>query len=126
MARFPTEPHLRGHHNIYYDQLLLANRGSPLWHPGPDMNLPKEYRRKGVSLGDVGILYSESFSFLFNVFLPADHPINLGRVPSGFKPLDISHILFSLGKRPVFKPMEFLTSVSVQPFASRDVQSGYV
>ena len=56
------------------------------------MMFPTEYRRNGVSIGDVGILNPTSgdFTFLFNIFLPADHEINEGRVPNGFVPLDKS------------------------------------
>ncbi len=86
------------------------------------MDLPKEYRRKGVSLGDVGILYSTSFCFLFNIFLPADHPINSGRVPLDFKPLSILPEL-NRRNRPIFNAKEFLNSTSVQPLGNR---SGYV
>ena len=58
------------------------------------MMLPKEYRRNGVSIGDVGILDPATgyFAFLFNIFLPADHEINEGRVPNGFTPLDKSKV----------------------------------
>ena len=57
------------------------------------MRLPTTYRRSGVRFGDVGILYrSGDFDFLFNVLLPANHEINMGRVPEGFYHLDRSKI----------------------------------
>jgi hypothetical protein len=57
------------------------------------MGLPVDYRKKGINIGDVGIVYRAGyFDFLFNIFLPADHEINLGRVPSGFIPLDRSKL----------------------------------
>ncbi|SRR6266545_1669604 len=72
-----------GQHDIYYHQLVVKGRGSPLWMPGPDMNLPTEYRREGVRIGDVAILYrGDGYNFLFNIFHPGDHPINIGRVLS--------------------------------------------
>lgn len=58
------------------------------------MTFPVEYRRNGVSVGDVGVLdpISGDFTFLFNIFLSADHEINEGRVPNGFIPLDKSKV----------------------------------
>ena len=76
-------------HEIYYYQLLTKRRGSPLWIPGPGMQLPIEYRRQGIGIGDVGILtQSGGFDFLFNIFQPAGHPINVRGVPESFCPLD--------------------------------------
>ena len=64
----------RADHEIYYHQLLIKKRGSPLWIPGPGMQLPIDYRRQGISIGDVGIVtHSGGFDFLFNIFQPADH-----------------------------------------------------
>ena len=71
-------------------RLLLPRRlGFPLWMPQPHRNLPSEYRRNGVSIGDVGIVTSGGiFDFLFNICLPSNHCINGGSVPDGFVPLE--------------------------------------
>ena len=56
------------------------------------MSSSTEYRRNGISIGDVGIinLTTGKFIFLFNILLSADHEINEGRVPNGFIPFDKS------------------------------------
>ncbi|KAF9525138.1 hypothetical protein CPB83DRAFT_772660, partial [Crepidotus variabilis] len=73
---------------VYFDHLVAESRGSPLWLPGPDRRLPIDYRRKGLSVGDVGILNPDGgFSFLFNVFMSSKDSINLGRVPPSFESL---------------------------------------
>ncbi|KAJ6512915.1 hypothetical protein C8R45DRAFT_812510 [Mycena sanguinolenta] len=71
----------------YSNQLLSQGRGFPLYVPQPDRNLPAEYQREGVAIGDVGTVTTDgSFDFFFNIYLPADHPIN-AHVPEGFEPL---------------------------------------
>ncbi|KAJ7847076.1 hypothetical protein B0H13DRAFT_1534568, partial [Mycena leptocephala] len=61
----------------YSSQLLNQGRGFPLYVPGPQINLPVQYRREGVAIGDVGRVTPEgNFDFFFNIYLPADHPIN--------------------------------------------------
>lgn len=52
------------------------------------MSLPASYRSSGVSVGDVGIITPEGgFSFFFNVFHEAMHPINAGMLlPQNFVP----------------------------------------
>jgi len=96
-----------------------------MWIPGPDINLPTEYRREGIRIGDIGILYrSEGFGFLFNIFLPADHPINEGRVPPGFEPLNLSNLSLELKQQVVLGPKSYLTSTSVA--TSSDMDSSYV
>ena len=104
-------------HDIYYDQLLVQKKGSPMWIPGPDMNLPKEYKTRGIGIGDVGVLYcAQGFHFLFNIFLPANDPINEGRVPDGFVPLDYSTLRLGMMAQPSQK-IEY-TSLSVRKSGS--------
>jgi hypothetical protein len=74
-----------------------------LYVPGPQINLPENYRRKGVAIGDVGTVTSDGdFDFFFNIYLPADDPIN-AKVPEGFVPLspydpiDVGHYDFDPG-----------------------------
>ncbi|KAF8133077.1 hypothetical protein K438DRAFT_1641830 [Mycena galopus ATCC 62051] len=55
----------------------MSGPGVPLIHPKPPGNLPAQYRRKGVAIGDVGTVTAEGvFDFFFNIYLPADDPIN--------------------------------------------------
>ncbi|KIK58844.1 hypothetical protein GYMLUDRAFT_691122 [Collybiopsis luxurians FD-317 M1] len=73
---------------VYVQELLFLRKGYPLWHPKPAENMPEAYRKEGVRIGDVGLLNeSGEFYFLFNACLPADDPVNSGRVPEGFKPI---------------------------------------
>jgi len=79
---------------VYARLLLRKRRGFPLWLPQPHQNLPSEYRRNGVNIGDVGIVTSGGiFDFLFNICLPSNHPINGNRVPDGFRPLETPEII---------------------------------
>ncbi|KAK0194033.1 hypothetical protein F5146DRAFT_416112 [Armillaria mellea] len=77
-------------HVIYTKLLLQSGHGYPLWIPEPDPNLPDEYRNKGVSVGDLGILTDDGgFDFLFNVCAEGNTPVNRGRVPPQFQHLRI-------------------------------------
>lgn len=80
---------------IYVCHLLPAKRGYPLWRPKPQgARLPITYKQEGVKIGDVGTLNEfGGFSYLFNIFHPADHPINVGRVPPDFKSLPAEEYL---------------------------------
>lgn len=76
--------------DIWYRNLAVKGRGSPLWITGTDLNAPIQYRRSGIAIGDVGLISSfGAFNFLFNVCLPADNPINKSAIelPKGFIPL---------------------------------------
>ncbi|KAF8995329.1 hypothetical protein BDQ17DRAFT_1211610, partial [Cyathus striatus] len=62
---------------LYARLLWIKGRGFPLWYPSPEANLPAEYRKNGIRIGDVGIINSSGqFDFLFNICLAADHPVN--------------------------------------------------
>ncbi|KAJ7285229.1 hypothetical protein C8J57DRAFT_1020733, partial [Mycena rebaudengoi] len=87
----------------YCNQLLRRGRGFPLYVPDPPGNLSEEYRRNGVSIGDVGTVTPEGvFDFFFNIYLASDHPINT-HVPENFSPLppyspeDILPLVFDPG-----------------------------
>jgi hypothetical protein len=57
--------------DIYERQLSPKRDGFALWEPGPNKNLPFPYQRKGIQIGDVGIIKpSGFFSFIFNVCVP--------------------------------------------------------
>ncbi|KAJ7762054.1 hypothetical protein DFH07DRAFT_739914, partial [Mycena maculata] len=71
----------------YCIQLLSQGRGFPLYVPGPRMNLPAEYRRNGIAIGDVGRVTEDGiFDFFFNIYLSPENPIN-ANVPEDFVPL---------------------------------------
>jgi hypothetical protein len=73
---------------IYCNQLLRLQRGFPLYIPGPSEMLPTESQTSSIQIGDVGTVTPEGlFDCFFNIYLPADHPINLGNVPDDFYPL---------------------------------------
>ncbi|KAJ7887850.1 hypothetical protein B0H14DRAFT_2562619 [Mycena olivaceomarginata] len=60
-------------------------RGFPLYRPEPQINLPAQYREKGVAIGDVGtVTVDGDFDFFFNIYinglkdlipLPPYHPM---------------------------------------------------
>ncbi|KAF7302889.1 Pleiotropic drug resistance ABC transporter protein [Mycena kentingensis (nom. inval.)] len=74
---------------LYTKNLIAFGRGYPLLIAQPRMNLPLEYRSRGVSIGDVGRVSPQGdFDFFFNVYRARDHPINHNRVPEDFSPLE--------------------------------------
>ncbi|KAJ7136669.1 hypothetical protein C8R44DRAFT_361021 [Mycena epipterygia] len=76
--------------HVYCSHLQWKGRGFPLYDPQPQPNLPEEYRRRGISIGDVGSVTPEGiFDFYFNVYLPSDHPINENLVPDNFVQLPL-------------------------------------
>ena len=75
---------------VYSKLLSGKGHGYPLWIPEPNENLSHEYRQRGVSIGDVGIITPDGgFDFLFNVYLLANNPIHINGVPEGFLKLDL-------------------------------------
>jgi hypothetical protein len=74
--------------DVYARLMLPKKRGFPLWIPQPHQNLPRDYRKNGVDIGDVGIVTSDGvFDFLFNICRPSHDPINRDGVPDDFLPL---------------------------------------
>ncbi|KAJ6492859.1 hypothetical protein C8R47DRAFT_424370 [Mycena vitilis] len=76
--------------------MLNQHRGFPLARPSLSNTLPVAYLRRGVSIGDVGFMFDDGeFDFLFNIYLPAYHPVNDGErnVPEDFTPLDEPEIV---------------------------------
>ncbi|KAJ7838272.1 hypothetical protein B0H14DRAFT_1087659 [Mycena olivaceomarginata] len=73
---------------VYCRQMLRQKRGFPLYEPAPQTNLPVEYQKCGVSIGDVGSITPEGiFDFFFNIFLPAENPVNANDTPADFSPM---------------------------------------
>ncbi|KDR66169.1 hypothetical protein GALMADRAFT_1203829 [Galerina marginata CBS 339.88] len=100
---------------IYEWHMLLKGRGFPLWIPEPSMNLPMPYQRLGINIGDVGIITSAgNFSFLFNICLPADHPINPRTLPEGFAPISPSIDPVDVRRFSELKPGGYLASASIE------------
>ena len=93
----------------------MKGRGSPLWLPAVNRSLPIEYRRGGIGIGDVGIITaSGSFDFLFNILLPATHPIHDGRVPEMFSPLNPPLNIGDIDEQEEFAEDSYLASASVE------------
>ncbi|KAJ7364381.1 hypothetical protein DFH08DRAFT_1016731, partial [Mycena albidolilacea] len=95
----------------YSNQLLPRGRGFPLYVPKPQRNLPPEYRRRGVAIGDVGTITPEGiFDFFFNIYLPADDPIN-ANVPKNFAPLPPYLVMDVIDQD--FDPGDYVSSSSI-------------
>jgi len=95
----------------------LKGRGFPLWIPEPNKRLPRIYRRKGINIGDVGIITpSGAFSFLFNICVPSDNPINPDPylLPEGFAPIFPPLRALDVGEFDEFNPGSYLASSSIE------------
>lgn len=113
--------------NDIYANLLSPKRdGFALWIPEPNKNLPFSYQRKGVQIGDVGIIKpSGCFSFIFNVCVPRDHPINPRSLPEDFVPIYPSIDPIDISRFVAFKSGSFLASTSIEK-SQDDTTSPYV
>ncbi|CAA7267261.1 unnamed protein product [Cyclocybe aegerita] len=113
--------------NVLYEQhLMRKGRGYPLWIPQPNLRLPIPYRAKGASIGDVGIITAYgAFDFLFNICLPADHPINPEELPEGFEPLRPTLNPTDIRESLEFTAGSYLASSSVSKAQSGVDSLGY-
>jgi len=73
----------------YASSLFASGHGYATFIPETITPVPDDFKaRRGISIGDVGILSEENdFIFAFNIFLAADHPYNKGKTPDSFRPL---------------------------------------
>jgi len=93
----------------------MKGRGFPLWIPEPNKRLPRAYRKKGVNIGDVGIVTpSGAFSFLFNICVPSDNTINPDILPEGFAPISPPLNALDIGEFDEFNPGSYLASSSIE------------
>lgn len=94
-----------------YSRLLLSHRhGYPLYHPEADLGLPSQYRRRGVSIGDVGIVTRDgTFDFLFNV-CSSYAAVNPRELPDDFELLQSDY----LSCREYLRPKRHLFSDNVK------------
>ncbi|KIM36712.1 hypothetical protein M413DRAFT_449049 [Hebeloma cylindrosporum] len=93
----------------FYQTLLPFGYGLPIWDPVPNVELPISYRRKGVSIGDVGLITDiGSFKYLFNITYPIDHPVNSMDLPRDlFSPSPLrSREIRVAANHTRFKPLE--------------------
>ncbi|PPQ89069.1 hypothetical protein CVT25_006441, partial [Psilocybe cyanescens] len=111
--------------DIYRRHLASKGRGIPLWIPEPNKNLPIQYQRKGIAIGDVGIITaSGSFAFLFNICLAHDHPINPSTLPMNFKPIHVAAV--NIHYQSEFKNNSHLASASTVRSQNDGDSSGLV
>ncbi|KAF9048902.1 hypothetical protein BJ165DRAFT_1343621, partial [Panaeolus papilionaceus] len=108
MTTTKTQPN-----QIYERQLLGKKRGFPLWIPECNLSWHVEKQKQGICVGDVGLITKDgSFTYLFNITAPIDHPFQPPRMPEGYEPIhtaerDTSMLMY-------FKPRSCLTSLSVK------------
>ncbi|KAJ7364388.1 hypothetical protein DFH08DRAFT_682466 [Mycena albidolilacea] len=95
----------------YSNQLLRQGRGFAVYSPKPQRNLAPEYRKKGVSIGDVGTITPQgTFDYFFNIYLPADDPIN-AHIPDSFVPLPPYLVMDVIEED--FDPGDYVSSPSI-------------
>ncbi|KAF8695227.1 hypothetical protein AX14_001856, partial [Amanita brunnescens Koide BX004] len=79
---YPHKSRARTH--IYSFEMLTHRAGYPLYMPTPLGGLPTAYRKKGIGVGDVGVITANgAFDFLFNA-CESDQSINPDVLPDGF------------------------------------------
>jgi len=102
--------------NEIYERLLRRKkRGFALYIPQPNRRLPIAYQRIGIRIGDVGIITPDGgFSFLFNICVPQDDPINPRILPEDFSPLEPTLTDVDVVEFSRFYPGSYLASASIE------------
>ncbi|KAJ3510786.1 hypothetical protein NLJ89_g4481 [Agrocybe chaxingu] len=99
----------------YSRALLGLGHGYPIWESVADLNVPEPRRMRGVSIGDVGILDADgSFLYEFNIYRSSEDPINSGRTPPNFVPLDLPEPSQLARDESRFPPKTILASKTVE------------
>ena len=82
-----------------------------------------DYQRIGVRIGDVGIItHSGGFSFLFNICLPHDDPVNPCMLPEHFAPISPPIEAIDIDEFLIFEDGSHLASgVSIKSQISADI-----
>jgi len=92
-----------------------VKRGYALWIPAPNKNLPFPYQSKGIQIGDVGIITpSGGFSFIFNICVSRDNPINPRSLPKEFSPIHPQIDPIDICSFTVFNAGSYLSSTSIK------------
>ncbi|KAJ7614150.1 hypothetical protein FB45DRAFT_1111275, partial [Roridomyces roridus] len=95
-----------------YRRLASQKHGIPQFTPEPNDNLPVEYKKVGVSIGDIGIWSDDSFDVLFNTCWPAEHSINgVHGVPKDFIPFPLN--TRDISRRPYHSAGSVIASAKV-------------
>ncbi|KAF8185697.1 hypothetical protein BJ912DRAFT_972891 [Pholiota molesta] len=111
--------------NIYQRHLATKGRGVPLWIPEASESLDLDYRREGLSIGDVIMLTAYGgYNLLFNICQPPDHPYNIDSVPEGFTPLNPPLKRHDVQRYEAFGANSSLTSDSISKDVGRLGPSG--
>ncbi|KAF9538317.1 hypothetical protein CPC08DRAFT_717573 [Agrocybe pediades] len=116
-----TTPRTPAHNisDIYQRNMASLRAGTALWIPEGHSNLWPSYQDRGVCIGDVGtVTASGSFSFLFNICLPADHPVNRNLVPPGFRPIYPAIEPWDIREINEFMPWDYLSTDSMRKLAN--------
>jgi len=100
---------------LYANLLSRQKRGHALWIPEPNKYLPFQHQRRGIQIGDVGIIKPDgSFSYIFNICAPHDDPINPPSLPVDFAPIDPPIDSIDIQRFTAFKPGSYLASPSIE------------
>ena len=88
--------------NLNRRDLFSCHVGAQAWfYSLHALNLPTECRKKGITIGDVGIITMHgAFDFLFNICLSHDNPANPSVLPYAFETLSSPEILVQKRLQP--------------------------
>ena len=109
------------YHEVY-PRCLAGTYGYPLWTPQLKAELPEDYQRNGLKIGDVGIVspLDGSFDVLFNITLPPDDQPCRRLVPKHLTPVILDHETDLVTQSGAVSAHDVISSASVE-LISKDV-----